>query len=185
MKLKKVTAAALILALVCILWLPVSVSAASQGTDGTELQVLQPADLEIYLGPEWAGMEFGLETDAGTYPGTIPVGEDGVLRLEIGGSSEYILRCRPSNPEASLKNEAEQSEASGPDEVIITPETESTDALPETLTQTEEAGQGSVAGIPVSHIVLFAGGMIASLVTLFAIHLHQKGRAYSDPDDDI
>ena len=64
---------------------------AADGTDGTEMQVLQPQQLEIQLGSNWAGVEFQLKTDAGLYPGTISVGEDGVLRLEIGGSSTYTL----------------------------------------------------------------------------------------------
>ncbi len=64
---------------------------ASQGTDGTELQVFRPATLEIQLGPEWAGTEFSLRTDVGVYPGNITVGNNGVLKLEIGGSSSYII----------------------------------------------------------------------------------------------
>ena len=56
---------------------------ARDGTDGTELQIATPEQLEIQLGTAWAGVEFQLKTDAGLYPGTIPVGDDGVLRLEI------------------------------------------------------------------------------------------------------
>ena len=59
---------------------------ATGGTDGTELQVAEPASLEIQLGADWTGVEFELKTDAGVYPGDVIVGEDGVLRLEIGGS---------------------------------------------------------------------------------------------------
>lgn len=70
---------------------------AADGTDGTEMQVLQPQQLEIQLGSNWAGVEFQLKTDAGLYPGTISVGEDGVLRLEIGGSSTYTLTCLNSS----------------------------------------------------------------------------------------
>ena len=42
---------------------------AADGTDGTEMQVLQPQQLEIQLGSNWAGVEFQLKTDAGLYPG--------------------------------------------------------------------------------------------------------------------
>ena len=56
------------------------VFAQPQGTNGTELQVAQPEQLEIQLGAEWAGVEFQMKTDAGLYPDTIPVGQDGVLR---------------------------------------------------------------------------------------------------------
>ena len=42
MKIKIVKAAALILAMLCILCFPIPASAVSQGTDGTELQVMKP-----------------------------------------------------------------------------------------------------------------------------------------------
>ncbi len=50
-----------------------------------------PEQLEVQLGTAWAGVEFRLKTDSGMYPGTIHVGDDGVLQLEIGGSSSYQL----------------------------------------------------------------------------------------------
>ena len=62
-------------------------------TDGSEIIIVQPEKLEIQLGSEWAGAEFQLRTDQGLYPNLIPVGSDGVLRLEIGGSGSYILSC--------------------------------------------------------------------------------------------
>ena len=74
MKVKIVKAAALILAMLCILRFPIPASAVSQGTDGTELQVIKPQNLQIHLGEEWAGIGFELTTDAGKYPGVIPVG---------------------------------------------------------------------------------------------------------------
>ena len=81
-----------ILSLLCILCVPVSTTyAAPQGTDGSELQVMEAEKLEIQFGANWAGVEFQLKTDAGLYPGTVIVGEDGVLRMELGGSSQYIL----------------------------------------------------------------------------------------------
>ena len=46
-------------------------------TDGTELQVVQPSQLEIQLGPEWSGVEFQLRTDAGVYPDAIAVDDTG------------------------------------------------------------------------------------------------------------
>ena len=71
--------------------------AVSQGTDGDELQVLDASELEIQLGTDWAGVGFVLRTDAGVYPGPVYVGSDGVLRLEIGGSTQYILSCMQSD----------------------------------------------------------------------------------------
>ena len=62
-------------------------------TGGSEIQVVSPSYLEVQLGPAYAGTEFQFRTDTGIYPGLIQVGEDGVLRLEIGGSTHYILSC--------------------------------------------------------------------------------------------
>ena len=71
--------------------------AVSQGTDGDELQVLEASELEIQLGTAWAGVGFVFRTDAGVYPSPVYVGNDGVLRLEIGGSKQYILSCLQSD----------------------------------------------------------------------------------------
>lgn len=76
-----------------VLFIMLCSSVAYANTDGTELQVAQPAQLEIQLGPSWTGTEFQLRTDAGIYPGTITVDDTGVLRCEIGGSSQYIFSC--------------------------------------------------------------------------------------------
>lgn len=62
-------------------------------TDGTELQIFPPSQLEIQLGADWAGTPFTLRTDMGTYPQSVYVDETGVLKIEIGGSSTYILSC--------------------------------------------------------------------------------------------
>ena len=99
MKTKIMKCLALVLAMTCILCFPTPASATAQGTDGTELEVVQPEKLEIQLGESWAGVAFELKTDAGMYPGVIPVGEDGILRLEIGGSTSYILTCMNSEVE--------------------------------------------------------------------------------------
>ena len=89
MKTKLTKGILLILSLLCILCVPVTpVYAAQQGTDGSELQVVKAEQLEIQLGTSWSGVEFQLKTDAGVYPGTVKVGTDGVLRLEIGVHSD-------------------------------------------------------------------------------------------------
>lgn len=69
---------------------------AKDGTDGTELQVMEAEKLEVQLGVDWAGTEFQLKTDAGLYQGTITIYQDGVLRLEIGASKYYVLSCMNS-----------------------------------------------------------------------------------------
>lgn len=62
-------------------------------TDGSELQIFSPSQLEIQLGADWAGAQFELRTDMGIYPQPIRVDDTGILKLEIGGSSEYVLSC--------------------------------------------------------------------------------------------
>ena len=183
---------ALVLSLVCILCFPVPASATSQGTDGTELEVIQPSNLEIQLGEAWAGVEFELKTDAGMYPGVISVGQDGVLRLEIGGSENYILSCLNSTVEAPIPGETLPAE----EETIPADEsgTEATEALDPTgeptegtapdQTDSEEISNGTVAGIPIAHLTLFGGGLLIAVGGLVGIHFYQKKHQGSTADED-
>lgn len=89
---KSVNAAMMIIAAFLALNLYSHVNASDkQGTEGTEMNAYEAEELEVYLGPDWSGKEFKLETDAGIYPNAVTVGEDGVLRIEIGGSKNYKL----------------------------------------------------------------------------------------------
>ena len=192
MKLKIAKAVALILAMVCLLCFPVPASAASQGTDGTELEVIQPQNLEIQLGESWAGVEFELKTDAGMYPGVIIVGEDGVLRLEIGGSENYILSCLNSSVDIPIPGEtAPAEEVTEPaidpsEETDPAAETEEAETVPsESLP--EETQEGTLGGIPIKHLVLFGGGLILAIGALVGINFYQKRsgkNAGSEEDDD-
>lgn len=186
---------ALVLSLVCILCFPVPASATSQGTDGTELEVIQPQNLEIQLGESWAGVEFELKTDAGMYPGVITVGKDGVLRLEIGGSENYILSCVNSSVEIPEPGETVPAEGeTAPEEetgTVPSEEAEPTAASSEStgVAETEpsaEEEQGSVAGIPVTHIALFGGGLIVAIGALVGINFYQKrsGKSSNSEEDD-
>ena len=94
-------------AAVCIIILPTSDISAD--TDGTELQITQPAQLTIQFGPDWAGVEFQLRTDAGLYPEKLAVDETGILHLEIGGSKNYILSCIGSPVPTPVSAEEELS----------------------------------------------------------------------------
>ena len=191
MKLKIAKAVALILAMVCIFCFPVPASAASQGTDGTELEVIQPQNLEIQLGESWAGVEFELKTDAGMYPGVITVGEDGILRLEIGGSENYILSCLNSTVEIPLPGEtAPAEEATEPasdssEETDTTTETEDAETTPSESVP-EDTQEGTLGGIPVTHIALFGGGLIVAIGALVGINIYQKrtGKSAGSEEDD-
>ena len=176
MKHKSITSILLVLAMLCILCFPVQVLAETkQGTTGDELQLMEAEKLEIQLGTEWAGVEFQLKTDAGLYPGTVKVGQDGVLRMEIGGSKSYILTCmnsaitvpEPTQAPATTENDPEESNSG---------------------TDSAEEDNVTVAGIPVLHIVLFAGGMTVAIGALIAMSVVKRRReddaAYEDEDDE-
>ena len=182
MKVKIVKAVALILAMLCILCFPIPASAVSQGTDGTELQVMKSQNLQIHLGEDWAGAGFELTTDAGKYPGVIVVGEDGVLRLEIGGSENYILSCLNSSADISFSgDELQQEEGSD------APTEQDEGTVPVEATP-EVSKEGNQVQIPVKHMVMFGGGLILALVALVGIHYGQSKRASvsrEDEEDDI
>ena len=176
MKYKSITSILLVLSMLCLLCFPVQVMAETkQGTTGDELQLMEAEKLEIQLGAEWAGVEFQLKTDAGLYPGTVKVGQDGVLRMEIGGSKSYILTCMNSAVEVP---EVTQAPA--------TTETESEQNNSET--DSAEKGGATVAGIPVLHIVLFGGGMAMAIGALIAMHVVKRRResepVYDEDDDE-
>ena len=176
MKHKSIKSILLVIAMLCVLCFPVQVMAETkQGTTGDELQLMEAEKLEIQLGTEWAGVEFQLKTDAGLYPGTVKVGQDGVLRMEIGGSKSYILTCMNSAVEVP--------------EVTQAPATTETE-LEQNNSETDSAEEGSatVAGIPVLHIVLFAGGMVVAIGALIAMHVVKRRRenepVYDEDDDE-
>ena len=176
MKHKSIKSILLVIAMLCVLCFPVQVMAETQqGTNGDELQLMEAQKLEIQLGAEWAGVEFQLKTDAGLYPGTVKVGQDGVLRMEIGGSKSYILTCMNSAVEVP---EVTQAPA--------TTETESEQNNSET--NSAEEGSATVAGIPVLHIVLFGGGMVVAIGALIAMHVVKRRResepVYDEDDDE-
>ena len=176
MKSKTIKSILLCVAMLCILCFPVQVLAETkQGTTGDELQLMEAEKLEIQLGTEWAGVEFQLKTDAGLYPGTVNVGQDGVLRMEIGGSKSYILTCMNS---AVKVPEPTQAPAT------TEPNTEQNNSE----TDTAEEGNATVAGIPVLHIVLFAGGMTVAIGALIAMSVVKRRReddaAYEDEDEE-
>ena len=163
MKAKLTKGILLILSLLCILCVPVTpVYAAQQGTDGSELQVVKAEQLEIQLGTSWSGVEFQLKT--------VKVGTDGVLRLEIGGSSQYILTC--INSSTSIPEPEDTADS-----------TDRTQA-PATTEQSPETNEKAASGIPTLHIILFAGGMVIAIGTLIVMQILKKKRENESPDDE-
>ena len=176
MKRKSITSILLVLSMLCLLCFPVQVMAETkQGTTGDELQLMEAQKLEIQLGTDWAGVEFQLKTDAGLYPGTVKVGQDGVLRMEIGGSKSYILTCMKSAVKVPEPTQAPATTETDPEQN-------------NSGTVSAEENNATVAGIPVLHIVLFAGGMVVAIGALIAMHIVKRRResepAYDDEDDE-
>ncbi len=169
---------------------------ARDGTDGTELQIATPEQLEVQLGTAWAGVEFQLKTEHGLYPGTIPVGDDGVLRLEIGGSASYQLTCLSSRvpiptPEPTpelIPSPAPTDKTNATAEPALEPEAESQPQATITVTEPEPVDPGfTLADIPIWQLGLLGGGMVVAIGALIAIALLKKRRGGDqyDEDDDL
>lgn len=169
MKVKLLKGILTVLSLICILCILVTpIYAQPQGTDGTEMQIIEPEKLEIQLGSDWAGVEFQLKTDSGMYPGTIAVGEDGVLRMELGGSKSYVLTCMNSSVSAPQATQ-----------VPATTEEMQNESSENQKSNGSNSGQdtkGTVEGIPVLHLVLFAGGMVLAVGSLVVMQVMKKRR---------
>ena len=153
--------------LCCILMCTGAVYATGDDTDGTELQVAQPVILEVQLGPQWVGVEFQLKTDAGLYPGTIAVGQDGILRTELGNSGSYVLSCLTLNAAVPAPGDIPS---------------------PDVTQQEQDSGRPTVGGIPVMHIILFGGGLLLAAGALVAMRFIRNRRPSErspyDPDDE-
>lgn len=197
MKAKIVKSILLVLSLICILCCKVQPTyAMQQGTNGDELQVAEPEQLVIQLGESWAGVEFELKTDAGMYPGTIVVGEDGVLRLEIGGSKNYTLSCLNSSVPVPDPEDSDL-QVTEPDQNDPThqtdPETDLTDTpsapnVPEADEQSDSAQDNTVAGIPTTHLLIFGVGLVVAIGALIGLKYlpkrHASSSEYDDDDDE-
>lgn len=164
----------------CLLMCTSITYAAGDDTDGTELQVAQPVVLQIQLGQQWAGTEFQLKTNAGLYPGTITVGQDGILRTELGSSGTYILSC--VNAGVTVLPQEDNPVPAEQDDVA-------TDADDITQgTEDPEPQHNTVGGIPVVHLVLFGGGLLLALGALLTMRIvsrrHPSGDTLLDDEDE-
>lgn len=132
-----------------------------------------PEKLVVKLGAEWAGVAFKLVMDYGEYPGEIVVDENGILTTELGGSTLYTL--------TSLGSVAAPAETSQP----VASESPSSQLQMQSAL-TDESDTAGKPTIPTWHIVLFVGGLTASIVTLVAMKIakgHRLAR-YVDGDED-
>lgn len=176
-------------------------------TDGSEFIVVQPEQLEIQLGSDWIGAEFQLRTDHGLYPNPIPVDQNGILRLEIGGSSKYTLSCISSGRTTAFKlSSDDQSLVSS--ELVTTETLEgspapasslpSPTAFPDNrsdpeIVEPDDEKLGAVsssernpmiAGIPARHALVFAAGLFLCTGVLVALRVASKRSEVDDDFDD-
>lgn len=144
----------------------------AQGTEGDELQVAEAQQLEIQLGPEWTGVEFILKTDAGIYPNAIPVDENGILSLEIGGSKKYTLSCMESSVVI-------------PELLMQAPVTsEDTMDMDRQIENAVKENRNTMLGIPVAHIIMFGVGIILAIGILVALFIAGKNKPTVQDDED-
>ena len=158
-------------------------------TDGSELQVATPEQLEVQLGAAWAGVEFRLKTDSGMYPGTIHVGDDGVLRLEIGGSSSYQLSCIgsavPAPTPESLPSPAPSEKPSPTPAPTLAAEESAPPQATITVSEVEPVDPDfTLRDIPVWQLGLFGGGLVVAIGVLIVLAVLKKHRGDDSDEDD-
>lgn len=141
-------------------------TAAFADTDGTEPKIVQqPDQLVLQLGTRWAGVEFELRTDAGIFPAPVVVDENGVLTMDLGGSTTYTLSC--INSTAPIPDPGpEQSDP---------PPSVSPDPTPEVLSSPQpETGNNS---LPLPAVIFLVGLAVAG-GAFIALHITKKRQAY-------
>jgi hypothetical protein len=147
-------------------------------TNGSEIKLTdQPDQLILQLGPEWAGVEFELKTDAGIFPAPVIVDYTGILKMDLGGSSTYTLTCLTSPvsipvPEPSAPTPSPQPSV----------ETPASDSEPDADEPTESEG-----GVPTGILVFFILGLVAAVGGLLAMRYFKNRRSpryYDDEEDD-
>jgi len=143
-------------------------------TDGSEIQITdQPDRLILQFGPQWAGVEFVLKTDAGVYPVPVVVDASGILKMDLGGSKTYTLSSIGSaiavpSPQAEMETPAPPEPSTAAREDAPVPENQDYD------------------GIPTSHIIMFSGGLAIAVTSLLLMRDFKRRRdqyEYSEDDD--
>lgn len=137
-KIHSVIAVCLSFILVLALSVPVFASETITGTP----------TVEINLGADNAGAEFYFKTDAGIMPGTLTADENGVVSVELGDSSRYILTY------AGASSAMPQSETADETEPESGSETEETTVIA-SEPASEETGK-----IPVKELCIFLAGLV-------------------------
>ena len=128
-----------------------------------------------------------------------------MLRVEIGGSENYLLTCLASQVEVPSPEDLEAVEETADPEATIAEGTEATEA--ETIEATEESQavtEGTdapevtvdvtdpdaqnepamIGNVPVAHVVIFVGGLVIAIALLVFMQMHQKNRQAADAEED-
>ena len=103
-------------------------------------------------------------------PGCLIDKGDELVAGRFGGSSQYILTCM--NSSTSLPEPEDTADS-----------TDRTQA-PATSEQSPESNEKAASGIPMLHIILFAGGMVITIGTLIVMQILKKKRENEAPDDE-
>ncbi len=164
------------LSLLAVVMLMATLCPASQAdTDGTEPQITQqPDQLVLQLGTRWAGVEFELRTDAGVFPAPIVVDENGVLTMDLGGSTTYTLSCInstvPIPDPAQDASPAPQQAAEDGQATVSDP-----------LQQTDSSGR-----IPIGTLIIFLLGLACAAGGLIALYMSKRRRqpVYEEWDEE-
>lgn len=137
--------------------------AVNQGAEGDILQVMQPEELEIQLGSDFAYHGFKLDLDYGTYPETIYADEYGVLKLELGGSDKYVIRHTGKIKDTS--EETTWSAAIGSAEVTDkNSETSTSEAVIESKPVDNNSARKFPFGIVIVGAIIIVLGVVAYII---------------------
>lgn len=142
-------------------------TAAFADTDGTEPKIVQqPDQLVLQLGTRWAGVEFELRTDAGIFPAPVVVDENGVLTMDLGGSTTYTLSCIHST--APIPDpEPEQTDPPPP---------AVSDPVPEAPVSPQK--EGKQGGLPIPAVIFLVGlAVVAGVIA--TLHITKKRQEYA------
>lgn len=153
-------------------------------TDGTEMQLMQPVQLEIRLGQEWVGAQFTLVTDVGQYPGAVTVAQDGTLRMEIGGSQSYVLKLVGMGNALPETTAVPDGEATPEPEIAPAEGETEGDPAEEGASDEDTGGADAGGGIPIFPIVLFGAGILIAGGVLIVMKVLAKRQASDDDEDD-
>jgi hypothetical protein len=143
-KLHSIIAACVCALLLIVLAVPGFASAADPATGSPTV--------EINLGADNAGAEFYYKTDAGVMPGTLKADSNGVIAIELGGSSRYILTY--AGAATGMPSVTEPEETSSADNM----EPSETHSAETEATQEATSDNGNKP--PVKDMIIFFAGLV-------------------------